>query len=120
MRSKTADTKIRNVVRRLGQATINQLVADYEGGAETTTLTNSYGLSKSSVIELLENNGVVLRRQPLTEDQVAEAIWLYEHNHSLTSITEKLGLPRESIRRALVGAGVVMRARGGARTQSRR
>ena len=80
----------------------------------TITLMNKYELSKTSVIHLLEANGVVLRRQGLGEQQVTEIKHLYEHEHlSLTAITERLDLPRESIRRALIDAGVQMRSRGG-------
>lgn len=34
----------------------------------------TYGLSKTSVIQLLEANGVELRRQPPTSEQIAEAV----------------------------------------------
>jgi hypothetical protein len=108
----TTDAKIRNITRRLGHERIKELVADYDSNLTTITLMSKYQLSKTSVIYLLEANGVTLRRQGLTEDQVATAVSLYK-DHSLTELTRQLRLPRESIRRALIDAGVEMRSRGG-------
>jgi len=117
--SKPTPTNVRNVTRRLGLGTINQLVAEYVGGIETTDLTVKYGLSKTSVLKLLDSNGVSMRRQPLTEEQVTDASVLYESGKSLTAIVEQLDLPRESIRRALIDAGITMRRRGGAQARSK-
>jgi DNA-binding transcriptional regulator LsrR (DeoR family) len=116
--SKPTQTKIRNIARRLGHDKIDRLVTEYQEGRTTIELMGRYGLSKASVIHLLEANGVALRRQRLSEHQAAEAAWLYKQGHSLSAITEQLQLPRESIRRALVDAGVAMRPRGGSKRRS--
>jgi len=120
--SKTTGTKIRNVTRRLGQERIDRLVADYRDDPDmtTTALMEKYSLSKTSVIHLIEANGVALRRQGLSKRQATEAALLYEQGRSLSAITEQLQLPRESIRRALVDAGVEMRGRGGSTGRARR
>lgn len=74
----------------------------------------SYGLSKASVINLLEAHGVTLRRQPMSEEQVEEATTLYLGGYSLSALQRELNASRETIRRALIDAGVQMRSRGGA------
>jgi hypothetical protein len=55
-------------------------------GRTTTDLTNVYVLSKASVIHLLEANGVTLRRQALTRNQVERIVELYQAGHSLAAI----------------------------------
>jgi hypothetical protein len=76
----------RNVHRRLGPDIIAQLVADYEAGLPTTALTTTYGLSKGSVLQLLRQNGVEVRHQSLTPDQLQEAVGLYEQGWSLAKV----------------------------------
>lgn len=116
-RAEPIQAKVRSVVRRLGQERVDELVADYEQGRTTTELTGVYGLSKASVIQLLERNGITLRRQPPTREQVTRSVELYEAGHSLAAIERIVQVPRESIRRALIDAGVTMRPRGGRRSR---
>jgi len=70
-----------------------------------------YGISKASVLKLLADAGVPMRRQPLTAAQVTEAVDLYQAGLSLAKVSELLTLPHESVRRALIDAGVRMRSR---------
>jgi hypothetical protein len=72
----------------------------------------AYGLSKSSVLKLLEARGVAMRRQAMTQDQIASSVKLYEEGVPLAAIMKELEVPRESVRRALISAGVQMRNRG--------
>ena len=103
--------KVRDLGRRLGQAKIDQLAADYQSGTPTTQLMAEYGISKASVLKLLADAGVPMRRQPLTAAQVTEAVDLYQAGLSLAKVSELLTLPHESVRRALIDAGVRMRSR---------
>lgn len=86
-----------------------QVVADYEAGMSTTALTAKYDLGKSSVLQLLHGAGVVMRKQPLSEDQVAEAIRLYEAGVSTSRIASMLGLNQSTVWRTLTSRGVAMR-----------
>lgn len=120
-KSKPTATKIRNITRRLGAERIERLAVDYLAGEPTTVLMHTYGLSKSSVLQLLEASGVELRRQPLAPDKVAEVVRLYrDEGCSLSTIVTRLGYPRESVRRSLIDAGVTMRGRGGWNRSTRR
>ncbi len=105
--------KIRNIVRRLGQEQIDQLLADYERGRTTIDLMAVYGHGKTSVIHLLGANGVALRRQGLTNDQTTEATRLYDDGRSPAYIARTLAVPQETVRRALHAAGVNMLQCGG-------
>jgi len=99
----------RNVRRRLGDEVIQQLASEYEAGDTTLVLMERYGLSKTAVLKVLRDNDVVIRRQPLTQEQVSEAIRLYTSGSSLARVASQMSLPSESIRRALDSAGVKRR-----------
>ena len=49
---------------------------NYQDGIPTTELTKIYGLSKASVLAVLGEAGVHMRRQGLNEEQTAEAVRL--------------------------------------------
>ncbi len=101
---------------RLGPVRIAQLLADYKHGVATTELTRTYGLGKGAVLRLLEVNGVARRRQPLTLEQVEEAIRLYGLGWPLGRIGERFGRHQSVVLRALERAGVPRRdSHGGER-----
>lgn len=54
-----------------------ELVAAYEAGATTRQLMASYNLGKGAVLRLLRANGVQLRYQSMTPEQVETVIRLY-------------------------------------------
>ena len=75
----------------------------------TTALTGKYDLGKSSVLQLLHGASVAMRKQPLSEDQVAEATRLYEAGVSTAQIARLLGLNQSTVWRTLTSRGVTMR-----------
>ena len=87
-----------------------QVVADYEAGVPTTQLTTTYGLGKSSVLRFLREAGITMRKQPLTEAQVAEAIRLYSAGLSVTAVGAALNLNPSTIWRTLTARDVAMRS----------
>jgi len=100
--------------QRTGLADLTaQLVADYQAGVSTTELTRRYDLGKSSVLRLLHDGGVAMRKQPLSEIQIVEAVRLYEAGMSTSRIAAMLGLNQSTVWRTLTARGVVMRSRPG-------
>ena len=57
------------LVDRLGTDALDRIVARYEAGEPTTTLSAEFGIAKSSLLRLLIERGVVMRQQSLTADQ---------------------------------------------------
>ncbi|GAH43722.1 unnamed protein product, partial [marine sediment metagenome] len=53
---------------------------------------------------------MVVRRQPLTPEQVSEAARLYESGLSLSQVAAQLRVNQETMRVAIIAAGVVMRS----------
>lgn len=97
------------VDRRLSGETIAELVQAYQGGMTTAQLRQRYSLSQGSVIKLLRQHGVPMRRQGLTDEQIETAIQKYEAGQSLATIGRKLGVDHGTVWRALKKRGVQMR-----------
>ena len=95
----------RSLRRRLEPVLVRRIVAEYESGATTPSLCQTYGLSKTGILRLLRDEGVVLRRQPLTSDQVELAKKMYESGQLDTSYN--------NVRQRLIKEGVQLRPRGG-------
>ncbi len=81
----------------------------YEAGDITTQLAKEYRVAKSTIIGILREQNVVVRRQPLTPEQVSEAAHLYEDGLSLSQVARQLGVNQETMRTAILNAGVVLR-----------
>jgi len=106
--------------RRLAPDTVSQLVSDYRAGASSLQLARRYGISKASVLAVLDQHGVKRRHQPLTGEQVDEAIELYESGLSVEAVSKRLGTAGRTVHRSLTRAGVAMRdTQGRPRPQSR-
>jgi hypothetical protein len=88
--------------QRLDRPTCAQLVRNYQDGNATTQLTQMYGVSKASVLNLLREAGVPLRCPGLDDDQTGEAIRLYASGFSLTRVGERIGFGPTSVTNALV------------------
>jgi hypothetical protein len=92
---------------------MQQLVADYKAGVHTPELVKKYRLSKTSVLKILRDNHVTIRRQSMTPEQIAAAIQHYEDGKSLSATAREIGMPKQSVRNALLKAGVRLRTSQG-------
>lgn len=93
-----------------------QVVADYQAGVSTTQLTTKYGIGKSSVLRILREAGVSMRKPPLAEAQIAEATRLYGAGLSVTAVGAALNLNPSTIWRTLISRGVKIRPSRNRRT----
>ena len=101
--------------RRLDPAVIAEIVAKYRSGATTPSLCVDHALSKGGLLKLLRDEGVELRCQPLSDEQVREAAALYESGTSLAAIAAHFDVSYGNVRQAFVRAGVERRPRRGQR-----
>ncbi|KTR95863.1 hypothetical protein NS220_04560 [Microbacterium testaceum] len=92
---------------------VKQIAAEYESGATTPSLCETYGLSKTGILRLLREEAVALRRRPLARDQVEVARKLYEHGHPIAAIAARLDTSYNNVRQRLIKEGVQLRPRGG-------
>ncbi len=69
--------KMRRIDRRLSAEIIAELVQAYRDGTATTELRQRYDLSQGSVIKILHDHDVAMRRQGLTGHDAATAAKFY-------------------------------------------
>ena len=103
----------RRVRRRLEPAFIEEITEQYRAGATTPGLCKTYGLSKPSMLRLLREEGVELRRRPLADEQVAIAVEMYAFDQPIAAIATHLHTGYNNVRQRLIKAGTQLRPRGG-------
>ena len=94
---------------RLGPEVIAAIIAQYEAGAPSTQLGRDYGISKESVLRLLKDSGVKLRRQGLSPTQAKDVVRLYESGLSLVQVGQALRVDPSTAHLELKRVGVRMR-----------
>lgn len=109
--ARVSEYRPHQIDRRLDVETKAQLVRDYQAGIPTTALTSKYSLSKATVLQLLRDADVAMRRQGLSEPDASEARRLYETGLSLARVGAELGYAPTSVANALRKAGVQLRGR---------
>ena len=87
----------------------DEVALRYEAGDTTTQLAKDYGVAKSTIIGILRAKKVVVRRQPLSAEQVSEAARLYGSALSLSQVAEQVSVNQETMRVAISKAGVALR-----------
>jgi lambda repressor-like predicted transcriptional regulator len=97
------------VINRLGPEGVAQLVTDYESGLTAPELQEKYNLSRGSVLGVLKEAGVSMRRKPLASEQVAKVMGLYETGLSIREMAAKRDLAKTTVQDALRRSGTVMR-----------
>lgn len=102
----------RTLRRRLDPAVIAEITAKYRDGATTPALCAEYSVSKGGLLKLLRDEGVQLRCQPLTAEQIEQASKMYLGGTSLAAIATHLDVSYNGVRQALIRAGVERRPRG--------
>lgn len=84
-----------------------EIVRKYsEGAATSTALAEEFKVAKSTILRILRENSVVVRRQPLSGKQVTEAKRLYKSGLSLSEVAEQMSINQETMRVAIINAGV--------------
>lgn len=74
-----------------------EVIARYQAGEHNTALAKDYGVAKATILGVLREGNVVVRRQPLTPEQIARAVQLYAYGDSVATIGEALhAVPRPS------------------------
>lgn len=101
--------RVHRADRRLAAEQVARLVADYQAGTPTTQLTTKYALGKGTVLRLLRRHGVEIRNQPMNQDEIDQAIQLYQDGWSLARVGQHLGREHTVIRDVLVKAGIPRR-----------
>ncbi|WP_454116475.1 helix-turn-helix domain-containing protein [Microbacterium aurum] len=100
---------------RLSPDAQSEVVRRYSSGETSTALAEDFKVAKSTILRILRENSVVVRRQPLTGKQVSMAKRLYESGLSLSEVADQMFVNQETMRGAIVNAGVELRPPTGGR-----
>jgi ribosome-interacting GTPase 1 len=87
-----------------------EIVRRYKDGESSTKLATYFRIGKSSVLQILHENNVEIRHQPLTPEEIIAAIQLYQEGLSLTDVGARFDRSASAIQNALERAGVARRA----------
>lgn len=99
--------------RYLTSADLAGIAQRYEAGDTTQQIGARYGISKTRVAVVLRRQNIVIRRQGLTDEQVAEAATLYAAGKSLAWLGTRFGASHTTVAVALRRHGVQLRPRPG-------
>jgi len=94
---------------RLRPQELEQLTADYRSGVAVNDLAATYDIDRHTVIEHTRRQGVPRRYPRLGEDEVREAIRIYQSGESLATTGHRLGVDAGTVARALQKARVSLR-----------
>lgn len=105
-RDRSPVVPVHKLTQRLTADEHDELVTAYEAGATPAELARRYEISHAAVPRLLKQLGVTMRKRGLSDDELAEAIRLYESGLSLARIGAKLAKDPTTVRNYLIRAGV--------------
>lgn len=108
-------SQTRQLQHRLTEEEIGLLVRDYRAGATQKELAAEFGVARTTVIRILQQQGVATRRtvRKLSNEQICQAKLFYEAGQSLATIAQRFGVSMGAVRRELLRAGILLRTRPG-------
>jgi AraC-like DNA-binding protein len=101
--------------RRLAPDQIADLLVRYTDGTSVLVLAEEYGVHRTTVMGLLEREGIPRRpcTRSMTDDDVARAADQYATGHSLADVAGAFGVSARTVAREFERAGIARRARPG-------
>lgn len=112
------------MVRSLGMAQtllradqVDDLVAQYLGGATLVELASLFGIHRRTVAEHLMRREVPIRGGRFDPSRIHEAADLYDSGLTLVEVGLKVGVGPQAVRRALAEHGVPIREGGRRRSR---
>jgi hypothetical protein len=98
--------------RFLNADDLTEIALSYEA-ATTNAIASSHGISKTKVATVLREQGITLRRQGLTDEQVTQAATLYAVGRSLAWLGMRYDVSHTTIAAVLRSQGMTLRPRPG-------
>lgn len=104
---------VRKTCPRVSPEKATRIVEGYKAGKTVYELADEHRINPVTVSEVLKREGVKLRRQPPTDDQIRQMTHLYESGVSLKKVGDRLGFNATTIHSNLRKAGVKNRDSNG-------
>jgi Mor family transcriptional regulator len=92
---------------------VAEIVQKYESGNTMQRIGAGYGISKTRVATVLRQQGIIIRRQGLSEVQAKEATRLYIDGRSLAWLGARYRVSHTTVASALRRQGIPLRPRRG-------
>jgi transposase-like protein len=97
------------VLDRLSEDDRLAIVERYAAGEGAAVVGKQYGISRNSVMGLVDAAGVPRKQRRMTDREVSEAARLYKQGRSLARVGRQLGFDHTTIWKVLKRDGVPMR-----------
>jgi len=88
---------------------VRQLIERYQSGATVYELGDQFGIERRTVSAILHRHGVPMRRRGLSEEQIDDAVRLYNQGWSLARIAARMDVAAGTVRQRLHERGVPIR-----------
>lgn len=99
------------VDRRINAEQIQSLITGYKQGKSSAALGIEFGISKTSVIELLRKNAVRIQNSRISIENQRLAIHLYRNGMSLAKVGQRIGVSASAVRNLLLRNGFSTRSK---------
>lgn len=97
------------IVHRLTAIDQADIAARYQQGWSSRRLAEAYGISKTSIVILLREADIPIRRQSLADSHTDDIIERYAAGASLAAIGDEHGVSADTIRKLLLKQGITLR-----------
>ncbi|HVW23264.1 MAG TPA: hypothetical protein VHB51_02160 [Candidatus Saccharimonadales bacterium] len=99
----------RKLRARLPRSIVSKLVADYQAGSSSRTLAAKYEMPRSSVLRLLDQEGVLRPRIQTDDALISKACELIAAGSSVIQAAEQLGINKRTLYHQLKVRGLPTR-----------
>ena len=99
----------RRLSKRLTNDQITSISSKYREGASSADLAAQYGVSKTSIVEILRQQNVPVRDRRLKPEIQKLAISLYIDGNSLATVGKRVNASPNSVRKLLIREGIARR-----------
>lgn len=93
--------RVHKIKYRLTEAQIQDVLRRYEAGEASATVGKAFGISKTTVISILNEHGIAIRKLGLTDRQKRQASHLRQSGLALNEIARQLGVSYGAAQRFL-------------------
>lgn len=101
-----------NAFRRISEELVKQIVEDYQSGLSAKAVSEKHGISTTTTLKYLRENGIEMRGMKSPKEKVDEMVRLYEQGLSMKEIGKRVGTTNTTVRRQLMSKGITIRSQG--------
>lgn len=97
--------RVHKIKYRLTAAQIQDVLRRYEAGEASATVGKAFGISKTTVISILNERGIKIRKRGLTDSQKKLAVRLRQSGFTLNEVALQIGSNYGATQRYIASVG---------------